>query len=84
MDTVDGALATVAVGAVNVVHGDAVVELLLLLVGKVSQAIPLARHLRVKGPYVVVHGPRSLGEELLVEELAGEEGPLGLCVQRPV
>jgi hypothetical protein len=42
LDAVHGGLVTVAIGAVDIVHGDAVVELFLLLVAEVPEAIPLA------------------------------------------
>ena len=68
----------------DLLHGDAVVEQLLLLVPKVPQAVPLRRDLRVEGPYVVVDGGGRLGEDVLVEAGALEEGPVRLRVEGPV
>lgn len=59
---------------VDLVHGDAVVEALLLLVAKVPQAIPLRRGLRVEGLDVIVDEAWVLAEEVVVEGAAGEEG----------
>lgn len=85
LDAVDGGLLAVAVPAVDVVKGDAVVELGLLLVAEVAQAIPLAGDLGVEGPDVVVDDARGLGEEVLVEELALEEARLlALGIEGPV
>lgn len=87
MDPVDGALPVLAVQGVDLLHGHAVVEELLLLVPKVAQAIPLRRDLRVERPDVVVARERRLGQQLLVERAPAEEGAAsvgGLGVEGPV
>lgn len=70
--------------AVDILHRDAIIKELLALVREVAQPIPLRRHLRVERPHVVVHYPRVLPDQLLVEDLPLEEGGLGLRVEGPV
>lgn len=60
MYAIDRGPLPVRADAVDVVLRDAVVELLLVLVGEVAQAVPLRRHLRVEGPDVVVDDARVL------------------------
>lgn len=49
-----------------------------------TQAVPLARDLRVEGPLIVVDGPGRFVEQALVEDLALEKGTFFLGVQGPV
>ena len=79
-DAVDGAMGGFAVGAVDVVEGDAVVEDLFFLVAEVAQAVPLGGGLGVEGPDVVVYYARGFLVEGLVERLAVEEGEGALGV----
>ena len=67
LDAIDGALLAAFADAVDVVHGDAIVEPAVVEVAEVAQPVPLRRHLRVERPHVVVDRPPRLRDELLVE-----------------
>lgn len=69
-----------AVCAVDVVEGDAVVELGFFLVAEVAQAVPLGGRLRVEGPDVVVDDAGRFLVDFLVESLPAEEGEVALGV----
>jgi hypothetical protein len=68
----------------DILHCDAIVKDLLLLIPKVAQAIPLRGDLRVEIPDIVVDRRGRLGDEVLVEYGPLEEGPTRLGVERPV
>lgn len=74
-----------ALVAADLVDGDTIVKLGLLLVGKVAEAVPLRRDLRVELPDVVVDDAGRLVDDLLVEELALEEACFfALGVEGPI
>lgn len=85
LNAIHGRLLAVAVLAADLVDGDAVVELGLLLVAKMAEAVPLRRDLGVELPDIVVDDARGLVDDLLVEQFSLEEARLfALSVQRPV
>jgi len=73
-----------AIGPVNVVKGDTVVENFLLLVAEMAETVPLRRRLRVESPDIIVHYARRFLVQFLVESLAAEEGLGALSIERPV
>ena len=73
-----------AIGAVDVVQRDAVVEFGFLLVSEVAKAVPLTGRLGVEGPDVVVDDAGRFLVDFFVELLAAEEGEVGLGVEWPV
>jgi hypothetical protein len=73
-----------AVGSVDVVEGDAVVEDFLLLVAEMAEAVPLRRRLGVESPDVIIHYARRFLIQFLVEGLTAEERLGALGIERPV
>ena len=73
-----------AVGAVDMVKGDAVVEFGFSLVPEMPEAVPLGGGLGVEGPDVVIYNARGFLVDFFVELLAAEEGEVGLGVEGPV
>lgn len=73
LDAIDGALLAALADAVDVVHGNPIVEPAIVEVAEVAQPVPLRRHLRVERPHVVVDRPPRLRDELLVEQRPLEE-----------
>jgi hypothetical protein len=59
--------------AVNISQRDPIVEKFLLLIGKMSQTIPLGTHLRVERPDIVVDNSGSFVYQFLVERSTAEE-----------
>lgn len=59
--------------SLDILHCHATIEFGFFLVAEVAEPIPLARHLGVEGPDIVVDDAGRLLEEFLVEELALEE-----------
>lgn len=84
MYPINRSLPTIPADAVYILHSHAVVKPRLALVRIVSQAVPLRGYLGVESPDVVVDDARGLADEGLREYVAGEEGFLGLRVERPV
>jgi hypothetical protein len=76
--------ALLAVGSVDVVEGDAVVEDFLLLVAEMAEAVPLRRRLGVECPDVIIYYARRFLIQFLVEGLTAEERLGALGVERPV
>lgn len=73
-----------SIRAMDIIERQPIIELGLLLVSEVAQAIPLRRRLGVEGPDVVVDDARRLLVDFFVELLAAEEGQVALRVERPV
>lgn len=85
LDSINSRLFPTTVLAADLVDRHAIIKLAFLLVPKVAEAIPLRRHLGIKGPDVVVDDARRLVDEVLVEELALEKaGFFALGVEGPV